>query len=248
MLPMLSARRAGMDRIETWLSRTSEPPVLRGRLRVSLCYAQSLDGSLTHRRGEPLALSSPASRALTHRLRATHDAILVGIGTVLADDPQLTVRYAPGDSPIPIVLDSRLRLPEGCALLNRDGRPPWIVTTPGCDPGRRAILEAAGGRVMVCPSDSAGRVDLAALLPALAEDGIHNLMVEGGAAVITSFLREGLADQAVITVAPCFIGGLPAVLGDDPGKPFTEFPRLENMGVELMGTDLVVWGELIYAG
>lgn len=231
-----------MDRIEAWLAQGRMQRSVAGRPRVSLCYAQSLDGSLTHRRGETLALSGPESRVLTHRLRAAHDAILIGIGTLLADDPLLTVRDALGPSPIPIVLDSRLRLPLDCGLLLREDQKPWVATTWRGDPRKGQALEAAGARLLNCSQDDRGGVALPALLSRLAEAGVGSLMVEGGARVITSFLRQGLVDQAVVTIAPCFIGGLPVVEAQVlPGPIFPRMVRIETMR---LGEDIIAWGEL----
>ncbi len=94
---------------------------------VGLCYAQSLDGCLAEARGRPTALSGPESGRLTHRLRSLHDAILVGVGTVLADDPRLTVRGVRGPSPQPVILDSRLRTPPDAYLVAQHPRPAWIA-------------------------------------------------------------------------------------------------------------------------
>ena len=231
-----------MDRIEAWLAQGRLQRLASGRLRVSLCYAQSLDGSLTHRRGEPLALSGPDARVLTHRLRAAHDAILVGIDTVLADDPLLTVREVQGPNPTPIILDSRLRLPLNSRLLQRQDQKPWVATTLRGDPQQRLALAAAGARLLDCPQDDRGGIDLAALLTQLAEAGMDSLMVEGGARVITSFLAQGLADQAVVTIAPCFIGGLPAV--ERQVLPGPIFPRMVNLETMLLGEDIIAWGDL----
>jgi 3,4-dihydroxy 2-butanone 4-phosphate synthase/GTP cyclohydrolase II len=206
---------------------------------VTLSYAQSLDGSLAARRGEPLALSGPAAAALTHGLRAEHAAILVGIGTVLADDPSLTVRHAAGPSPQPVVLDSRLRFPLQARLL-RHPRGVWIVCTEA-DQQKRLALQSAGARLLDLPPDSAGRVSLPALLTCLADEEVDSLMVEGGARVIQAFLSQGLADYLVLTIAPMFVGGLHAVQGPLPGPGF---PRLEDAGYEQLGEDLIVWGRI----
>ncbi|MBN1537102.1 MAG: RibD family protein [Anaerolineales bacterium] len=213
---------------------------------VTLSYAQSLDGSITAKRGKPLALSGPESTRITHQLRALHDAILVGIGTILADDPQLTVRLVEGKNPRPVILDSALRIPLGARLLQRRENIPWVAAIDSADVGRQKQLEKMGVRVLRFPQNEEGNVSIHLLLERLAKEGINRLMVEGGARVIGAFLAAGLVDRAVITIAPCFVGGLPAV---ELGNSFsmTEFPlcRLREMRSEMAGHDLVIWGKVI---
>ncbi len=211
-----------------------------GRPLVTLTYAQSLDGSIALRRGEPLALSGSESLRMTHRLRATHDAILVGIGTVLADDPSLTVRHVPGTSPQPVILDSRLRFPLDAKMMG-NARLPWIATTAAVDGVRADALRRAGARVLTLPSRGDGRVDLAALLQQLGRDGIRSLMVEGGAGVIAGFLASGLADLCVLTIVPVFVGGLNAVADLGIGQT-ADFPRLTDVQTRMLGPDVIVWG------
>ena len=197
-----------MQAIESWLAQAEAHRRETGKPLVSLCYAQSLDGSITARRGEPTALSGQESSRLTHQLRAAHDAILVGVGTVLADNPRLTVRLAQGRQPQPVILDSHCRTSLDARLLREHPLPAWIATTQAAPSERRLALESARGRLLVLPAGSQGRVDLPALLDCLAEMGVNSLMVEGGANVITSFLSQHLADQVVLTIAPVFLGGL----------------------------------------
>ncbi len=212
---------------------------------VTLSYAQSLDGSLTTRQGTSHPISAPASLTMTHSLRAAHSAILVGIGTVLADDPALTVRLAPGESPQPVILDSHLRTPPDARLL-RGQRPAWIATTPvGAQSSRRRRLERAGARIFTLPADDADRVDPAALLACLGAENVRSLMVEGGARILTSFLQRGLADYAVITIAPVFLGGYGVVQpaqGQDAFRAAT--PRLQNVQQVQLAGDTVLWGEV----
>lgn len=214
-----------------------------GRPFVTLSYAQSLDGCISARPGVALALSGRRSLKLTHRLRAKHDAILVGIGTVLSDNPRLNVRLVEGKNPRPIVVDSRLRLPVDCNLMTQDGRPPLVATleTPEGDSFKN--LERAGAKILSLPANSRGLVDLHALLDCLAELGINSLMVEGGARIITSFFLDGLANYIVLTVAPVLVGGLRAVsnLGDSCPDNFV---RLRNRGHRWLGEDLILWGDL----
>ncbi len=235
--------------IDRLLAGAAEHRERHGRPLVTLAYAQSLDGSIAAWRGSPLALSGPEALVMTHQLRAAHDAILVGIGTVLADRPRLNVRLAEGTDPRPVVLDSRLRFPmRDCPLCERR-RCTWIATTERADRRQQERLEAAGSRVFRVEADARGWVDLHALLPLLAEQGIRSLMVEGGARVITSFLTQRLVDQAVITLAPTLIGGLRAVesLHDGDGRRASgpgSFPQLIDPVYKRLGADLVAWGRL----
>lgn len=209
---------------------------------VTLSYAQSLDGSIALTADTRLDLSSPPALVFTHRLRSAHDAILVGIGTVLADNPRLTVRLWEGPQPQPVVLDSRLRLPVTAALWQHP-RPPWLAAAVDADPARCEALIARGARVLRLPRASDGRLDLTALLTHLAALGIRRLMVEGGSCVITAFLAARLVDLVAITVAPYLIGGLRGVqfLGQNPQAPLLALtqPRWAQLG-----PDLVVWGML----
>lgn len=211
-----------------------------GRPFVTLSYAQSVDGSITRRRGEPLALSGQESLTLTHQLRTGHDAILVGIGTVLADDPRLTVRLVAGPDPQPIIVDSQLRLPLTARLLTEHPRKPIVATTATADPRRAAALQDAGAQVVRLPGTGNGRVSLPALLDWLYQSGLHRLMVEGGANIITSFLAAQLVDRLVITVAPLLVGGLNAV-GNLNGSGL---PQLKNLHTQWLGKDMILSGDV----
>ncbi len=194
---------------------SSEAGPARRRPRITISYAQSLDGSIAARPGEPLRLSGSSSLELTHRLRAGHDAILVGIGTVLADDPRLNVRLAAGDSPMPVILDGGLRLPLTARLLRGRGasdavRPPVVATSFEAPPERAAQLREAGVTVLRFRS-SGGRVPLRSVMRALHRRGVRRLLVEGGGRVLTSMFSDRLADWVVITVAPRLVGGEPAL-------------------------------------
>lgn len=228
----------------------------RGRPFVTLAYAQSLDGSITIARGQRTTLSGPEAMRFTHALRATHDAILVGIGTVLADDPELGVRLVNGPDPQPIVVDSRLRTPDAAKLLARPGRSTWIATaTPAARAtaaegddrrARIAHIEARGGRVVACPALPNGWVDLQALLARLGADGVSHVMVEGGARIIGSFLQARLVDYLMVTIAPQLLAGLPAVTpGVRPGGPGLVASVARWLSVRL-GDDLVLGGEVAW--
>lgn len=222
--------------IDAWLAGAEAQRRQTGRPLVTLSWAQSIDGSLTTRRGETLSLSGPASIRLTHQLRAAHEAIVVGIGTVLADNPQLTVRLVQGQNPQPVVLDSHLVFPQGARLLQA-AKLPWLATIAPANPDRIASFEAQGVRILQLPADSHQRVDLPAFLEALASQGISSIMVEGGARLLTSFLQDGLADRVVITIAPVLVGGLAVV-----SERLSPIPKLLELGYQQLEQDLIVWG------
>jgi len=206
----------------------------RSRPWVTLSYAQSLDGSIAARRSTPLAISGIATLNITHSLRARHSAILVGIGTLLADDPRLNVRLVPGSDPQPVVLDRKLRFPIDARLL-RGQKSPWIFTTRNAQPEREAALTKAGANVFRMDTKMRNIGDI---LSVLDRQGIPSVMVEGGAGVITSFLQARMVDLVVLTIAARLIGGirgLESLLAGDG-------PRLDKFGVQRFDDDLLVWG------
>jgi len=211
-------------------------PERTGRPLVTLSYAQSLDGSLARIRGEPLALSGPESLAFTHRLRGAHTAILVGIGTVLADDPRLTARGTEGADPQPIVLDTHLRTPPEARLWNHPAGP-WLFAGETAGSAQRERVAARGGRLFTVPCSADGLLALPSVLDALGAAGIASVMVEGGAAVLTSFLAAGLADRAAVTIAPVYVGGLRA-LETGPAA----VPGLVDVTAYQLGADVVLMG------
>jgi GTP cyclohydrolase II len=225
------------------LHEVSIPPVIRKSTRpaVTISYAQSLDGSIAAADGTPIKISGAASMAMTHRLRASHDAILVGIGTAIADDPRLTVRLVPGEDPQPVIVDSRLRLPSDAAIFSSGQGAPWIITTPAHDPVRRAELETAGATIFIVSSTDDGRVNLAEMLDLLGERGIRSLMVEGGSRILRSFLCDRLVDQMVVTLSPTIIGGL-RVLRDSGTEANPVYPSFEQVHYQRLGDDIVLWG------
>src|SRR5947209_492732 len=233
MTSRLADNPGGIDGL---LKRAAGHRQRAGRPFITLSYAQSVDGCIAISSGKPLALSGSQSLTLTHELRAAHDAILVGIGAVLADNPRLTVRLVKGKDPQPVVVDSQLRLPLSANLLQSGGAPPWIATTETADIERQKRLEAAGARVLRLPANARGQVDLASLSRRLGELGINRLMVEGGAGIITSFLAERLVDHLVLTVAPLVVGGLPAV-SRSGACGHNDFPHLRNLCHQRLGDD-----------
>ncbi len=182
-----------------------------GRPMVTLKSAASLDGRIATRTGHSQWITGAPARALGHMARVDHDAIAVGIGTALADDPLLTCRL-PGledRSPVRVVFDSTLRLPVDGALAGSAREVPlWVICAPEADPLRKAALEAAGAVVLpVALSKAGGPPDIKAALLALGQRGLTRLLVEGGGRLAASFLDAGQVDRLLWFQAPMVIGG-----------------------------------------
>jgi GTP cyclohydrolase II len=236
-----------MDFLRPLLALAPEYRKRNGRPFITLSYAQSLDGCISSRPGEPLALSGQRSLRLTHQLRAAHDAILVGIGTVFSDNPRLTVRLVNGHNPRPVVVDSLLRIPLDCNLFKESSRDPIIFTSQMADANKIRILEQKGVMVVRVSSSDKGLLNLQEILAILGDLSVNSLMVEGGARIITSFLMEKAPDFVVLTVAPVLVGGLRAVSDLGESDP-NQFLRLENPGHKWLGKDLILWGNLVSNG
>ncbi len=190
-----------------WLNRGFIRVQTLGRPWVTLKAAAGLDGRMALPHGESRWITAPESRQWAHRMRASHDAVMVGVGTVLQDDPELTVRDAEGESPLRVVVDSRLSTPVSAKVVTGSGG--CLIFTCCEDPARADALTAAGARVRRVP-ERGGRVDLEAVLSSLAEEGVLSLMVEGGAGVLTAFMELGLADSLALFTS-C------RIMGEGPG-------------------------------
>jgi diaminohydroxyphosphoribosylaminopyrimidine deaminase/5-amino-6-(5-phosphoribosylamino)uracil reductase len=203
--------------------------------------AASLDGRIAAAGGESKWLSCEASRKVAHRLRAEHDAILVGIGTALADDPQLTCRMYRGRNPLRVVVDSRLRLPPAARMFSCPGQT-LIACTAGAPGAARSALEAAGGEVIELPPDAAGRVDLAALFAELGRRGLCSVLIEGGSEINAAALAAGLVDKLFVFLAPKLLGGRqsPGLVGGRGAARVAEGLSLRFERVRRVGRDLLI--------
>ena len=209
---------------------------------VVVKYAQTIDGRIATATGDARWISGEEERRTSHALRAACDAVLVGVGTILADDPRLTVRMVPGASPMRIVLDAGLRIPDRARVLDHDGVT-TIVTTSASSAERRAELRRRGVSVVVVRADPLG-VDLPAALEALFDDGIRSVLVEGGARVITSFLSRGLADRLVVAIAPRVMGSGTDAVNDLGITEVASAIRLERRAVHVAGDDVLIAGDV----
>jgi diaminohydroxyphosphoribosylaminopyrimidine deaminase/5-amino-6-(5-phosphoribosylamino)uracil reductase len=208
---------------------------------VTLKWAQSLDGRIATAVGHSQWITSERSRKRTHRLRADHDAVLVGVNTVLQDDPRLTVRHVRGRNPVRIILDSRLRIPLDAAVLEGDsGCSTWIVSLGREAADKTRALAARGIRVLHCQEGAADGIAVGPMLKMLAEQGITSILVEGGAGVLTSFLREGCAQRLVCFIGPMMLGrGIEAV-GDLGIARVDDALRFRSWRIRRSGPDLVI--------
>lgn len=207
-------------------------------MSVTLKLATSLDGRIATATGESRWITGPEAREQVHRLRAEHDAVVVGVETALADDPELTVRLADyrGRQPARVVLDSTQRLADSCKLVATAREiPTYVISTAAPEPR----LTAAGVKVIQVDAVGGERPDLADVIAALASEGLNRLFVEGGGMVAASFLRCGLVDALEWFRAPMIIGGegRPAI-GALALAALSEAPKLRRLDVRQVGADL----------
>jgi len=214
---------------------------------VTVSYAQTLDGRSATATGRSQWISGPASLRFAHALRASHDAILVGVGTVCRDNPRLTVRLVPGRDPLRVVVDSTLRTPDTAAVLAAEAAPGTLLaTTERASVARRAALATRGAAVLLLPEGADGGVDLTVLLTSLHARGIRSVLVEGGAAVITALLRARLVDRLTVTVAPKVLGVGIAAVGDLGIRHLDDAVLVKEMTVTAYGVDWVLDGRVAY--
>ena len=216
-----------------------------------LKWAMSLDGKIATRSGDSKWITSEAARAYVHDLRDACDAVMVGVGTVLADDPQLTVRVETGRSPRPegpwkIVVDTTARMPLTAQLLSpRLAARTLIAVTERADPAKIEKIRATGAQVLVTPEED-GLVDLKSLGRELAGRGLVNVLAEGGGTLLASLVSSGLADKVYAFVAPKIIGGRAAISpveGEGPSL-VAEAVKLRLADVRTIGEDILIVGYL----
>jgi len=247
-------RQAGID-VEVGLceeeAKRLNAPFLKyvttGRPWVALKWAQSLDGKLAY--ADPSAehrwITNEASRNDAHKLRRRVAAVLVGINTVLADDPLLTPRPSKGKKPIRIVLDDRLRIPLGCRLLRMTKTSPVLVwaqkSAVDGNPEHVERIRKKNAEVLAY-DDTCGVSNLVLLLQELGRREIQQVLVEGGPQVVASFLREGLADEVCVYIAPKILGAGGAAYIGEPMTDGVQAVRLQHVEIKAFGEDVRVRG------
>jgi GTP cyclohydrolase II len=210
---------------------------------VVLRYTQTLDGRILARSAEPDPASAEAQVVIWNALRAACDAVLVGVGTVLADNPSLTVRAIPGRSPARVILDSTLRTPMTAAVLSLDA-PTYLMTNSQVDDqSKRQALAARQIAIRSVPPGRGG-LDISAVLRQLYAEGIRSVVAEGGPSVITSLLAANAADRVVVSISPQIRGHGPGGFGELGDGVSVQPLRLNGQSVHLVGDTIIVAADL----
>lgn len=211
--------------------------------QVTLKFAQTLDGRIATVTGDSKWISSPESRRFAHMLRSQHDAVLVGVNTVLKDNPRLDVRLVRGKNPFKVIVDSKLRAPLSANILKRQAYKAIFAVTKKANLRKIGQIEKLGAKVIIVPADRNGQVDLKKLLKRLTQLGIKRLLVEGGAKIITGFLKMGLVNRVTVITATKIIGrGLDAL--QTPLATRNIRLRLKEPLLFQLGRDLIIEGIL----
>jgi diaminohydroxyphosphoribosylaminopyrimidine deaminase / 5-amino-6-(5-phosphoribosylamino)uracil reductase len=219
-----------------------------GRPFVLLKAAASLDGKIATRTGDSRWITGESARQHVHHLRNEVDAVLVGIGTILRDDPLLTTRLGTADQrdPTRVIVDNLARLPLRAKVINRASTAPTILAVSAMAPRARLdALEREGVQILVVPG-SPRRVSLANLMDVLGKQGIVSVMIEGGAEINASALKEGVVDKVYLFLAPILIGGSspPTAVGGEGVDTLRQAIRVHRLRLERFGEDILVEGYL----
>ncbi len=248
-------RNAGIE-VETGICETQarllNAPFIKfaatGRCWVTLKWAQSIDGKVAVTEPRPSGsgwISGEQSRKDVHKLRRRSQAILVGVNTVIADDPLLTARPGKGKKLIRIVLDNNLRIPLNCKLIKTARKSPVLIYTKEktvrANPEIAEKITKKGAEVLAYP-DTDGRPNLYFLLDGLSKRGIAQLLIEGGPRVLTSFLKEELADEIVVYIAPKILGAQGSVDITGPMAELTQAVGLHYVDIKRFGGDVRLRG------
>jgi len=245
--------RVHVGLLEQEAKRTNEifiKYITTGKPFILLKTAMTLDGRIATRTGHSKWVTAEPAREMVHRLRNQYDAILVGVNTVIADNPALTCRLAEGGrDPVRIILDSRARMPAGSRVLTQDSDgPTFVVVTDKASIAGIKSLAAAGAKLVRTAADAQGRVDLHDLVVKLGEMEITGLLVEGGAEVAASFLEAGLVDKMLTFIAPKVIGGkeAPGPVGGAGIDIMDRAVHLKCVNSGCIGEDFFIEGYPVY--
>jgi len=205
--------------------------------------AMSLDGKIATRTGDSKYITSKEARAFVHQLRVEYDAVMVGINTVLKDDPELTVRLAKGRNPIKIVVDTNLRIPLNATIVKNEPTKLIVVATRKADKKKMKLLQQKGVKVLIV-NQARGMIDLNELMKELGKLEITSIMVEGGAELNAEAIKSGIVDKVLFFISPKLIGSGLAALGDLGITKIDRSIKLKKIEYRKIGKDMLIEGYL----
>lgn len=230
--------------LEAECHRLNEPfvkHVTTGLPFVILKSAMTMDGKTATAMGDSRWITNEKSRQYVHNLRSSVDAMMVGVGTVLTDDPQLTARIPSGRDPLRVVVDSSLRIPPDARMIRQESSAATVIATVSEDGNRIAHLESVGVEVLRCRAKQ-GRVDLRDLLSRLGSRGVQSVLLEGGSELAGEALRGGFIDKFILFYAPKFLGGADGfgLFGGPSAERMDGCHRLKDVSVRCFGDDVMI--------
>jgi len=212
---------------------------------VILKLAQSLDGKIATSKGESKWITGEKARRLVHRLRNEMDAVMVGINTIIKDDPSLDCRLRGGRNPLRIILDSKLRIPCDARVLDHNDGRTIIVTTERANRDKMERIMDKGGQILIV-NDRGGRVDIRDMMKRLGRMDIMSILIEGGSSIATSAISEGVVDKIMLFISPMIMGGtdsIPSIGGKSPPS-LEDTVKVRELKVRKVGKDILLEGYL----
>lgn len=212
---------------------------------ITLKFAQTLDGRIAAKDGSSKWISSFPARKFVHKLRAKSDAVLVGIGTILKDNPSLTTRLVKGKNPTRIVIDGKLRTPPSANVVKTAKKiKTIIVTTRKASQGKIKQLKKKGVEVIISTPAGSGNIDLKKVTRVLYKKGIKSILAEGGRGIATAFLRSGLVSKVIVIIAPKILGKGVEAIADLGITGIKGALKLRLKSVEKLGDDIIFTASL----
>ncbi len=209
---------------------------------VHLKIAATLDGRIASRDGSSHWISGEQSRIEVHRLRSKYDAVMVGAGTMISDDPSLTVRHVEGRNPARIIVDSGLRAVPGSRMASDDAAPVYVLCTREAEIRRGGELAGTKVKLITCPTDASGHIDLFVAMQEIGRRGITSILVEGGRGLATAMIRRHLVDRLSVYTNPSLMGAGVEWLGDIGVEGAESRPHLRCVTTRTVGEDVLVTG------